>query len=397
MAAFYIFAPLIITAFDNAGLAYWTNTGLAFFATFFISAFLGWLLTKTVDVFSQDAGNFAWEWLEGATEQTPASFLAGSARKAWAGILALPSKIRDRAARKAESTRKFWRLFYRFVTSWRTITVRPPSVQPTEEEALQKGLHSSEWTADISQNKDARRTARVLKINNYMSREYFKRQPVKRPFINKFYIVTVTKGSNEEAVLRSYNAMKHLEELHPAISVIVLSDEPYSINGVNNIVCPADYVSPLGVAKHKARALAYLNSRLNLTEHCWVLHMDEESIIDAESLRQCFEFIRYTTHSIGQGTIVYNSHWFWKNWFFTVADAVRVGDDLGRFHFQYTVFERPVFGVHGSFLMTNGEVENEVGWDCSSLAEDFEFSHMAWAKGFTFGPIRGIVQEQSPT
>ena len=43
-----------------------------------------------------------------------------------------------------------------------------------------------------------------------------------------------------------------------------------------------------------------------------------------------------------------------QQWFFTVADAIRVSDDLARFHLQYTYFHRPIFGAHGSFLLTNG-------------------------------------------
>lgn len=81
----------------------------------------------------------------------------------------------------------------------------------------------------------------------------------------------------------------------------------------------------------------------------------------------------------------------------TVADGIRVGDDLARFHLQNTVIQRPVFGVHGSFLFTNGEMENECTWDFGSLAEDFEFSQDAWRRGFTCGRVHGIVREQSPT
>lgn len=86
-----------------------------------------------------------------------------------------------------------------------------------------------------------------------------------------------------------------------------------------------------------------------------------------------------------------------SNWLFTVADGIRVGDDLARFHLQNTLVKRPVFGVHGSFLFTNGEMENECTWDFGSLAEDFEFSQDAWRRGFTCGRVHGIVREQSPT
>ena len=136
--------------------------------------------------------------------------------------------------------------------------------------------------------------------------------------------------------------------------------------------------------------------------------MDEESITDAETIRRCFEFIRYTPHHFGQGIILYNGEGYWDNWvrrarsaalipqLFTVADGIRVGDDLARFHFQNSVIKRPVFGVHGSFLVTNGEMENECTWDFGSLAEDFEFSQDAWRRGFTCGRIHGIIREQSP-
>jgi hypothetical protein len=126
------------------------------------------------------------------------------------------------------------------------------------------------------------------------------------------------------------------------------------------------------------------------------VYRDEESVTDGESLRHCMEFIRYTPHHFGQGIILYNGEGFWDNWYFTVADGIRVGDDLARFHFQNSVVHRPVFGVHGSFLMVNGEMEAECTWDFGSLAEDFEFSQDAWRRGFTSGRIHGIVREQSP-
>ncbi|ORY27600.1 hypothetical protein BCR33DRAFT_802628 [Rhizoclosmatium globosum] len=320
-----------------------------------------------------------------------------------------------------------------------------------------EGLHDTYWTTDVATDEMAKRAISVLKLNNHfwmfhpiiclsvsllwlyyfpwaristdvltvnttwrvlwlmmipyaiisflglavpriaLSKAQMDSRPVKRRYIRNFYIVNVTKGSNEEAVRSSYDAMKAFDKLHPAVKAIVLSDEPYSFEGTNNIVCPRLYKSPNEKAKHKARALSYFAETMNLDEYDWVLHMDEESVIDPESLRRCFDFIRYGSNDFGQGIIIYNRKWYWKSWLITVADAIRVGDDLSRFHFQATVFERPIVGVHGSFLLLNGKVEKEVGWDFGSLAEDFEFSHAAWEKGFTFGTIHGIVMEQSPS
>ncbi|KAJ3085073.1 hypothetical protein HK102_000348 [Quaeritorhiza haematococci] len=219
-----------------------------------------------------------------------------------------------------------------------------------------------------------------------------------RPSIRNFYILTVTKGTNEEAVRHSYAQMKDFEKLHPAIRVVVLSDEPYAFPDLGNVVVPKDYKTDEGKGRYKARALDYFRKHMRLTRHDWTLHMDEESTIDAESLRRCFDFIRYDKADWGQGVILYNSNkdLYWKNPFFAVADAIRVGDDLARFHIQYSLFRRPIFGAHGSFLLLNGQVENIVTWDFATLAEDFEFSHKAWELGYTCGPIHGFVREQSP-
>jgi hypothetical protein len=35
---------------------------------------------------------------------------------------------------------------------------------------------------------------------------------------------------------------------------------------------------------------------------------------------------RYTPHQFGQGIILYNGIGYWDNWYFTVADGIRVGE-----------------------------------------------------------------------
>lgn len=375
---------------------------------------------------------------------------------------------------------------------WRTPTTRPAVPDPTDPEVLSQ-LHSTRWSSDLSHDVEATRTARLLKIQSYAwiphlflipgltvvwiiyhptgqwtydaltfsslwrfvwvlslpnclfawvgfitpdmvySKEVMDKKPVHREYIRNFFIVLVTKGSNEAAVRRGYNKLIKLEKYHPSVKVVVLTDEPYVYPDLQNIVCPKSYKSPLGEsALRDVRALdkreliffqhhlqARPSTRLapsttsvttsrsvsttgsctcafekgSATERSFeamtgadlLLHSlstlprlpptalltnrDEESTTDGESLRHCIEFIRYTPHHFGQGIILYNGEGFWENWYFTVADGIRVGDDLARFHFQNSVIHRPVFGVHGSFLMTNGEMENECTWFVSlSLA-----------------------------
>jgi hypothetical protein len=222
---------------------------------------------------------------------------------------------------------------------------------------------------------------------------YDKNTPKRR--IDNFYILTVTKGANKEAVYRAWNAHKHLEGLHPSIRVHVLTDEPYFFENINCYTCPKSFHS--GRAKYKARALEWYRQTMRFTEHDWILHLDEESVIDDASVKACLEFIWYETDCHwGQGIILYNQYRYWTNWFFTVADALRVGDDLSRFAMQYSYFRRPIFGAHGSFLLTNGLVENAVTWNLGSLTEDYQFAVHAWNKGFKCGKVPGIIREQSP-
>jgi hypothetical protein len=213
--------------------------------------------------------------------------------------------------------------------------------------------------------------------------------------IDNLYILTVTKGDNREAVIRAWNAHKHLEGFDPCIRVHVLTDEPYYFEQMNCFTCPKSFQT--GQSKYKARALEWYRQTMKYTEYDWVLHLDEESVIDDESVRQVLSFIRYEKeYTWGQGVIIYNQYRYWKNWFFTVGDAIRVGDDLARFHLQYDFFHSPTFGAHGSFLLSNGIVENSITWDLGSLTEDYQFATHAWELGFKCGKIPGIVREQSP-
>ncbi|KAI8929201.1 glycosyl transferase family group 2-domain-containing protein [Entophlyctis helioformis] len=213
--------------------------------------------------------------------------------------------------------------------------------------------------------------------------------------IDNLYILTVTKGDNRDAVYRSWNAHKHLERLHPCVRVHVLTDEPYFFENINCYTCPKAFRTDN--SKYKARALEWYRQTMRYTEHDWVLHLDEESVIDDESVKAILEFIWYEhEYHWGQGVILYNQYKFWTNWFFTVADAIRVGDDLSRFQLQYSYFHAPVFGAHGSFLLMNGAVENAVTWDLGSLTEDYQFATHSWELGYRCGKIPGLVREQSP-
>ncbi|KAL5035988.1 hypothetical protein BDV3_004731 [Batrachochytrium dendrobatidis] len=229
----------------------------------------------------------------------------------------------------------------------------------------------------------------------FRTTKFIIRDPTTARRVDNLYILTVTKGDNLEAVMRSWNAHKHLEALDPCVRVHVLTDEPHFIEGINCFTCPKSFQTLH--SKYKARALEWYRQSMKYTEHDWVLHLDEESVIDDQSVLRCLDFIKYEhDYHWGQGVILYNQYRYWRNWLFTVADAIRVADDLARFQLQYTYFHRPVFGAHGSFLLMNGAVENAVTWDLGSLTEDYQFATSAWQMGYKCGKIPALVREQSP-
>ncbi|KNZ63133.1 uncharacterized protein VP01_1183g4 [Puccinia sorghi] len=452
----YGIMPPLIIYFNGQGKSYWDMVMPTYIICLLFNIFVAWMGYHLLDRVGLKLAKWIWDGFF-VTKPTNAGALPMKAIRAFGNMLitapgGLTKSIANKIATKYKTTRKNLHT----IMNWRTPCTRPAIPDPTDPEVISQ-LHSTRWTSDMSGDREAVRTARLLTFQQYTwmihiviiplisslwvvyhptgtwtyeaftfstlwrfmwvlsvpnclfafagfctpdlapSRASLEKKPVFREYVRNFFILLVTKGSNENAVRRGYNKLLLLEKYHPAVKVIVLTDEPYVYPDLQNIVCPKSYVSPLGKAKYKARALDYFRYHVSLGVYDWILHMDEESTTDGESLRRCLEFIRYTPHHFGQGIILYNGEGYWDNWYFTVADGIRVGDDLARFHFQNTVIHRPVFGVHGSFLMTNGEMENECTWDFGSLAEDFEFSQDAWRRGFTCGRVHGIVREQSPT
>ena len=64
-------------------------------------------------------------------------------------------------------------------------------------------------------------------------------------------------------------------------------------------------------------------------------------------------------------------HDFWTHPFVTAIDMIRVSDDFARYRFQGDYIGDPSAGVHGSFLLTSGAVENSITWDVDCLVEDY--------------------------
>jgi len=162
---------------------------------------------------------------------------------------------------------------------------------------------------------------------------------------------------------------------------------------------PDDYKTPNG-SKFKARALEYALGQSDLPGNAWLMHLDEESHTTASLVRGIAVAVREEEESgqlrIGQGAILYHRD-LGSETFLTLADAVRTGDDLGRFHFQHRVGET-IFGLHGSFILVRNDVEKEVGFDFGpkgSITEDAFWAVVQMQNGRRCRWVDGFIIEQA--
>jgi egghead protein (zeste-white 4 protein) len=168
---------------------------------------------------------------------------------------------------------------------------------------------------------------------------------------------------------------------------------------LRHLVVPAAYRTRHD-SRHKARALQYAVERSRLPGGAWVMHLDEETHLTPSVVRGIRDAIveeeASGTHRIGQGAILYHRH-LDRHPFLTLADMVRTGDDLGRFHFQHRV-GRTLFGLHGSFILVRDSVERQCDFDFGpegSITEDAFWAVRHMALGTRSRWVNGFVVEQS--
>lgn len=120
---------------------------------------------------------------------------------------------------------------------------------------------------------------------------------------------------------------------------------------IREVILPASY-RPRGGAMYKARALQYcLESYINiLSDNDYIVHLDEETVMSSDSIRGIMNFVQENKYDFGQGMITYGSGPV-VNWFTTLADSLRTGQDMGQLRAQFYMFHKPVFSWKGSYMV----------------------------------------------
>lgn len=216
----------------------------------------------------------------------------------------------------------------------------------------------------------------------------------------------VTRGLYPDLVRR--NLAKNLRICNEVglsnYSIEVVSDMELGLLNAESIkareiVVPKSYQTSTR-AMFKARALQYaLEPDVNILKRGdYIVHLDEETLLTTNSVHGIVNFVLDGRYDFGQGYITYGNQEV-VNWITTLADSIRVADDMGKMRFQFRVFHKPLFSWKGSYVVTKYEAESDVSYDHGpdgSIAEDCYFSMIAFKKGYSFQFIEGEMWEKSP-
>ncbi len=168
---------------------------------------------------------------------------------------------------------------------------------------------------------------------------------------------------------------------------------------------PEQYQTPNNT-KLKARALHYmvelrrrgLNRRPGKT---FIVHYDEESVMEPGELRKLIRYLATTDKQLTEGPIYYPLEYGDASVFCRAMEANR---PIGCFECREVMESGTPLHLHGSNLVIDEALENDLGWDIGNLdgqpfiAEDYVFGVLAYLKQGPqiFGWHGCVMLEQPP-
>lgn len=223
------------------------------------------------------------------------------------------------------------------------------------------------------------------------------------PFPEVSYRI-VSRGTNRKALADTVAGVRAVMAAHRLFRyrIEVVTDVEVDLpagDDLHLIVVPDDYETP-GKSRYKARALHYAVCNSPLDPDAWIMHLDEESVPSDQLVVGIHDFITQADddpdRNIGQGVICYD-RMVERKPFLTLADMIRTGDDVGRYHLQHRL-GFTIFGLHGSFILVRNDVASRVGFDFGpdgSITEDAFWALRQMATGQRCRWVEGELLEQS--
>lgn len=171
------------------------------------------------------------------------------------------------------------------------------------------------------------------------------------------------------------------------------------------VILSADYETPRGT-KLKARALHYMvelrragfNRKPGRT---FIVHYDEESVMEPGEFRKLIRYLATTNKKLTEGPIYYPLEYADTT---ILCQAMEANRPMGCFECREVMENGTPLHLHGSNLVVEEELENEIGWDIGTLdgqpfiAEDYVFGVLAYLKAGPqiFGWHGCVMLEQPP-
>ena len=172
------------------------------------------------------------------------------------------------------------------------------------------------------------------------------------------------------------------------------------------VLPPPEQYQTTNLTQLKARALHYmvelrrrgLNRRAGKT---FIVHYDEESVMEPGELRKLIHYLATTDKQLTEGPIYYPLEYGDASVFCRAMEANR---PIGCFECREVMESGTPLHLHGSNLVIDEELENDLGWDIGNLdgqpfiAEDYVFGILAYLKRGPriFGWHGCVMLEQPP-
>lgn len=258
------------------------------------------------------------------------------------------------------------------------------------------------------------------RVRENVSTSYLKKNSFLIPNL-KIQITTRGSKGSTEVILRGIRSVANLYLEAPSfynkvlsVEVITESNEQASLvkqafkeTGlkVDALVIPPDYQTPNGT-KLKARGLHYAVEQRRsgwnkLGGRTFIVHYDEESVMATSELRKLMYVLSTTKYKILEGPIYYPLEYMDAS---AICRSMEANRPVGCFECRHVMEDGIPLHIHGSNLVIDEAIENEIGWDIGRIdgqpfiAEDYMFGMNAFVKygQEIFGWHGCVMLEQPP-
>lgn len=164
---------------------------------------------------------------------------------------------------------------------------------------------------------------------------------------------------------------------------------------VNMLHVPPDYETP-NKCKYKARALQFAvdwrKTQKENTDNVWIYHLDSETVLNSECIFHALDHIETKQEPIALGLNVFPNKFFESNRISAFMESIRAA---GNYDIDIQIKENKIYYLYGSNLLIRADVEDKVGWDFDTLAEDSAFGQRAfYSLGYKIGTFGAVAYEQ---